>query len=168
MAEPKKGQGTNDAGQSSDAVFEDIFEHIDVDSIDTSVKKTKATKKTVNTDDKKKAIKKTATKKKETTKKAAPKKEPPVKKTPEKESTKKKVATKKADLDIDDISAYIASRKAQQEEKEATLTTSDGVDLRTLPDVYAVVPHVKGDHKLVYFHEQAPQGLEDDIKGRKA
>ncbi len=155
MAEAKKGQGPTDAGQSSDAVFEDIFEHIDVDNIDTAA--TPAKKSAA----KKKVAPKKAPAKKTTKKKAVAKKAPAKK-------AVKKVPEKKKSLDIDDISAYIASTKAQQEEKEAVLTTKDGVDLRTLPNIYAVVPHVKGDHKLVYFHTQAPEGLKDDPKGRVA
>jgi hypothetical protein len=69
--------------------------------------------------------------------------------TPTKASVTRNVKAKKAErkevnnLNIDDISAYIASTKAQQEKKKAVLEAKDGTLLTEIPDIYAVVPHVK-------------------------
>lgn len=71
---------------------------------------------------------------------------------------------------IDDIQAYIAEKKQPTVSKEIDysedLTAKDGTDLLSLPNIYAVVPHVKGDHKLVFFRKNAPKGLVDDPRKR--
>jgi hypothetical protein len=75
-------------------------------------------------------------------------------------------------LGIQDISAYIQSMKqksspSQTVWQDATrLVAMDGTDLQTLPGVYAVVPHAKGDHKLVYLRQHAPVDMWEDDKGR--
>jgi len=69
-------------------------------------------------------------------------------------------------LDIDDISSYIEKTKEEQKIQDATPYAQDGTDLTTLPDLYAVVPHSKWEHKLVYLREDAPSTLLDDEKWR--
>lgn len=72
---------------------------------------------------------------------------------------------------IDDIHAYIARKKATTHKHEKThepisFLSPDGTDLLSLPNLYALVPHSKGDHKLVYTTATAPEGLLDDPKKR--
>jgi hypothetical protein len=47
------------------------------------------------------------------------------------------------------------------------LTARDGTDLLTQEGVYAIVPHKKNDHKIVYTRESAPKDLVTDPKRRK-
>lgn len=75
--------------------------------------------------------------------------------------------TIKEDLNIGDISSYIEKTKAQQAENDTHPQALDGTDLTTLPDIYAIVPHTKWDHKIVYLKKNAPNSLLDDEKWRK-
>lgn len=71
---------------------------------------------------------------------------------------------------IEDITAYINQRKQVGKSLESPspqkLVAQDGTDLLTLSGLYAIVPHAKGDHKLVYLIQDAPQGLLDDPRKR--
>jgi len=226
MAEEKKPTNTSwsSNNSSNDPVFEDIFEHIDIDSIiidpttesmpnkisssieakDTENKtiatttpenkgketnkrdktKEKDTDKTKEKDTDKTKEKDTDKTKEKPQQKAKPKKVN--KQEPTKQSTKAKKSTpttssetrnikaKRAsrqevnNLNIDDISAYIASTKAQQEKQKTVLEAKDGTLLTDIPNLYAIVPHVKWDHKIVFFKDQAPEWLLDDPKQRTA
>lgn len=69
---------------------------------------------------------------------------------------------------IDDITSYIQQRKNKSETMNPELLTArDGIDLRSQEGVYAVVPHRKNDHKLVYMRKDAPKDLIVDPKGRR-
>lgn len=57
---------------------------------------------------------------------------------------------------IKDIGKYIAKAKENQSKKVTRLEAEDGTDLTKLPNIYAVVPHTKGDHKLIYTYDKAP------------
>ncbi len=67
---------------------------------------------------------------------------------------------------INDLDAYIAHTKATSTEKKGQLIAQDGTDLLHLPGIYAVVPHAKGDHKLIYLTPDAPIDLVEDPKHR--
>jgi len=87
----------------------------------------------------------------------------------EKKDTKKTKSSSKdteTHLDIEDISSYIQKTKDEQKIQDTTPRAQDGTDLTTLPDLYAVVPHNKGDHKLVYLRKDMPSTLLDDEKWR--
>lgn len=90
---------------------------------------------------------------------------------PEKEtdSTKKSKDETTSSLSwIDDISSYIQKQKAKSDRiSPELLTARDGTDLLSQEGVYAVVPHKKNDHKIVYTRENAPNNLLDDPKKRK-
>jgi hypothetical protein len=67
---------------------------------------------------------------------------------------------------IKDIGSYIAKAKENQSKKATRLEAEDGTNLTKLPDIYAVVPHTKGDHKLIYMVGKEPAWLIDDPKKR--
>lgn len=71
---------------------------------------------------------------------------------------------------IDDLHAYIASKKNVTPEKTIPtsndLLAADETNLLTVPGIFAVVPHAKGDHKLVFKKDQMPEWLLDDPKNR--
>lgn len=83
-----------------------------------------------------------------------------------KEETQSKSWDTSNDLEIKDISSYIQKTKEEQKIQDTTPRAQDGTDLTTLPDLYAVVPHNKWEHKLVYLKEDAPNTLLDDEKWR--
>lgn len=58
---------------------------------------------------------------------------------------------------IQDIGSYIAKAKENQSKRVTRLEAEDGTDLTKLPNIYAVVPHTKGDHKLIYTYDKAPK-----------
>jgi hypothetical protein len=47
------------------------------------------------------------------------------------------------------------------------LTARDGTDLLSENGIYAIVPHKKNDHKIVYMRHDAPKDLLPDPKNRK-
>ena len=223
--------------QNEEKVFEDIFEHIDIDSIATNIPETTPSDVKNSTPKPSKKDSKSPTKK---TTKATKKKSPPApkekkdvsakkeasvskpKKTPtkskatkptdvrethdspkeitakekptdvretrespdkattpdvdsskDKKTTTKSQTTKKQEnknsptpLDIEDISAYINAKKEDQKEIDVIPKAQDGTVLSEIPNIYAVVPHSKGDHKLVYLREDVPKDLLDDEKQR--
>lgn len=71
---------------------------------------------------------------------------------------------------IDDLQAYIASKKSVVPEKTMPTTNdllaADWTNLLTVPGIFAVVPHAKWDHKLVFKKDQIPTWLLDDPKNR--
>lgn len=71
---------------------------------------------------------------------------------------------------IDDLQAYIASKKNAVPEKTIPtnneLVAADWTNLLTVPGIFAVVPHAKWDHKLVFKKDQIPEWLLDDPKNR--
>ncbi len=71
---------------------------------------------------------------------------------------------------IDDLQAYIASKKNVVPEKTIPtnneLVAADWTNLLTVPGIFAVVPHAKWDHKLVFKKDQIPEWLLDDPKNR--
>lgn len=58
---------------------------------------------------------------------------------------------------IKDIGSYIAKAKENQSKRVTRLEAEDGTDLTKLANIYAVVPHTKGDHKLIYTYDKAPK-----------
>ena len=58
---------------------------------------------------------------------------------------------------IKDIGSYIAKAKENQSKRVTRLEAEDGTDLTNLPNIYAVVSHTKGDHKLIYTYDKAPR-----------
>lgn len=68
--------------------------------------------------------------------------------------------------EIQDINAYIAATKEAAKDKPQQLQAMDGSDLTKLPNAYAVVPHQKGDHKVVFLRGNAPQDILPDPKNR--
>lgn len=150
--------GTTDATNSSaDEQFEEIYDQVDVDELDIEHPDTDQVE--IGQVD------------------ADPTSSPP----PPKRRKRRKRATgstpsaKKSDtspstaptgLDgIDDIHAYISQAKEKQS-GNAELIAQDGTSLRSLPGLYAIVPHAKGDHKLVYLSSEAPADLQPDPKER--
>ena len=83
-----------------------------------------------------------------------------------------------------DISSYIEAQKLKNKEEKTKkvwakkskefnnslthtwLEAMDGTDLTKLPDIYAIVPHHKWDHKIVYTKENMPDNLWNDLKHR--
>jgi transcriptional regulator with PAS, ATPase and Fis domain len=184
----------NDDNTSNDAVFEDIFQHIDIDSIivdpanEVSAKEKNTTTLAESPEQKdtppsttqsdpiknknsssqqdpnapdttptKKPTRKRVRKKPKTKEaKEVTKKDDHIqstvtteKNTPIQASVSRNIKAKNAprkevnNLNIDDISAYIASTKAQQEKKKGVLESLNGTSLTEIPNVYAIVPHVK-------------------------
>jgi hypothetical protein len=74
---------------------------------------------------------------------------------------------------IDDIQAYIEQKKREKKQQteytkvQDGIYSADGVNLRQVPGVYAVVPHAKGDHKLVFDVAHAPADLRPDPANRE-
>lgn len=73
---------------------------------------------------------------------------------------------------IEDIQAYIDQKKKEKQQPDAQtaeewLFTTNGTDLLKLPGVYAIVPHAKWDHKVVYDAAHVPEGLRPDPAGRE-
>lgn len=71
---------------------------------------------------------------------------------------------------IDNLDDYIARKKASakdhKKESAVSFITPDGTDLLTLPQLYALVPHAKWDHKLVYMKDNIPEWVLDDKRWR--
>ena len=77
-----------------------------------------------------------------------------------------------------DLDAYIKNKKASEEKtKEENkekknqlvfeeLVAMDGTDLHSIDEAYAVLPHAKGDHKIIMLRDQAPDKLREDTKWR--
>ena len=72
-----------------------------------------------------------------------------------------------------DLDAYIAKRKdsssaksMERPKEELNFLTQDGLDIRSLENIYAIVPNKKGDHKLVWKKDTAPEDLWEDDKWR--
>ena len=61
---------------------------------------------------------------------------------------------------------YIAATKETQKDIDVIPKAQDGTILADMPDIYAVVPHKKGDHKVVYLRTQASTNLKNDDKKR--
>jgi len=79
------------------------------------------------------------------------------------------IRSKEDTLWIWDITSYIQQRKAKQEAENSTetLNAKDWTDLQSLPGVFAVVPHKKGDHKLVFMRDDVDESFIVDPKNRK-
>jgi hypothetical protein len=94
-------------------------------------------------------------------------------KTEKSDSTEKVTANNEQEhtvAGIDDLQAYIASKKNVLPEKTIPtnneLLAADWTNLLTVPGIFAVVPHAKWDHKLVFKKDQIPEWLLDDPKNR--
>ena len=92
---------------------------------------------------------------------------------PEKEpATKPTELLEKSSLEIEDIGAYIAKKKEQSQssvkhmDHREHLVSKDGSELEKLPGLYAIVPHAKGDHKLIFLKKDAPKDLLKDKRER--
>lgn len=70
---------------------------------------------------------------------------------------------------IDDIHAYIQQKKQNKttEKQQNTLLSKDWIDLLSVENAYAVVPHAKWDHKLVFIKGKEPQNLLPDPRKRE-
>lgn len=137
IADPNKKP--TDSGENTNQEFEKVYEKINVDEIDTSGLEIATTMDATNA-----ALLQQVEKKVDT-------------------------STKNPIPEIPDIAAYIAATKEATKEKEklpAQLLAMDGTDLSKLPGAYAVVPHQKGDHKVVFLRSQAPADLLNDPKNR--
>ncbi len=99
------------------------------------------------------------------------------------EKPKKKSIKKKPNINIKDsghmidgiwdLDAYIAKRKdtssaknMERPKEELNFLTQDDLDIRSLENIYAIVPNKKGDHKLVWKKDTAPEDLWEDDKWR--
>ncbi len=82
--------------------------------------------------------------------------------------------------EITDIDEYIKNTKkwsswrntsqsrktTNSDTKNETYLSKNWTDLRSLPNIYAIIPHKKWDHKLVWLKWEQPEDLWDDDKKR--
>jgi len=127
---------TNDPQGQENQEFEAIYDHVNVDEVEVGI------------DD------------------SPPTTKPPVR---TRTRTKKTAEAKPADAQlpgIDDLQGYITATKEKQTSPSKQLLAQDGTELAKMEGVYAIVPHAKGDHKIVYLNDLAPADLQDDPKQR--
>ncbi len=165
-AQPPKSGDEN----ANNKEFEQVYEKVNVDEIDTSGLEVATTMDATNA---------ALLKQVEQVPLVAPdmpakKSDMPAKKSdiPVKKSdipVKKEAPKSNAIPEIPDIAAYIAATKEATKEKEKMPTqylAMDGTDLAKVPGVFAIVPNQKWDHKIVFLRKDAPAELINDPKNR--
>ncbi len=150
MADEKTGKGSKSSSKKTQK-FDDIVKSINIDDIDWKIEWELSEKKSAK---KFKSSKKT------------------VIKDTEKKSKKPNINIKDSGHMIDDIGdldAYIQKRKESSKNNaspQLNYLTLEWVDIKDLEKIYAIVPHKKWEHKLVWFKDDQPEDLWEDDKWR--
>jgi len=162
--DPKKKISWKPSKANTSSDFDDVFDKVNVDDIDVSELTDKKTKNEKPKEKKKKVKKKTSTSDKATSKAKTT--------TAKKPNMNIKDAWHMID-GIGDLDAYIQKRKdtvpswhERLGNPQYDFMSQQWIDIRELKNLYAIAPHIKGNHKLVRTKSSAPDDLREDDKWR--